>query len=152
MSDFPFMKEVERKERRPEFGDDRECLSPFLAELQEVIGLENTLALVETWGGVSLYVPETVSENHKIARVIGADAAQELAKVFGRDRLNIPLARDYKRSVRDREIYSRHQTGVSANDLALEYGLGARQVWEILGKMRDRVVRERYRKVMGRKA
>jgi Mor family transcriptional regulator len=151
MADFPFMKEVEKKDARPDFGDDRQYLSPFLAELQEVIGLNNTLALVERWGGVQLYVPESIPDNHKIAQLIGKDSAEALARYCGRERLNIPLARDYKRARRNAEIYNRHKAGESVNDLALEYGIGARQLWEVLGKMRDLIVRERYRKAMGRK-
>jgi Mor family transcriptional regulator len=151
MADFPFMKEVAKKEVKPDFGDDRQYLSPFLTELQDVIGLKNTLALVEQWGGVPLYIPESIPDNHRIAKLIGKDAADALARYCGRERINIPLARDYKRAQRNAEIYNRHKAGESANDLAIQYGLGARQMWEVIGEMKERIVAEKYRQAMKQK-
>ncbi len=148
MSDFKFMETVEKVEPRLEFGDDRQYLSPFLQELQRVIGLGNTLKLVERWGGVQLYVPGTIPDNHRIVEEIGRKAAGALAQYCGRERLNIPLARDYNRALRNSEIYRRHKAGKSVNELALEYGISSRQLWAILGQMRDRIVREKYRKTM----
>lgn len=148
MAEFEFMEKVPKKEVVPDFGDDRQYLSPLLVELQEVIGLDNTLKIVERWGGVKLYVPQDIPGNHKIAQLIGKEAADALARYCGLERLNIPLARDYRRAMRNNEIYTRHKAGESVNDLALEYGISARQLWEILSQMKGRIVEEKYRKLM----
>jgi hypothetical protein len=148
MAEFNFMEKVPKKEVVPDFGDDRQYLSPLLVELQSVIGLDNTLKLVERWGGVMLYVPQDIPENHKIAQLIGKTSADALARYCGLERLNIPLARDYRRALRNAEMYTRHKEGESVNELAREYGISARQLWEILSQMKARLVAEKYRKVM----
>ena len=53
--------------------------------------------------------------------------------------------------MRNNQLYTRHRAGESANDLALEYGISARQLWEILSQMKARLVAEKYRKAMKRK-
>jgi Mor family transcriptional regulator len=132
--------------------ESADLLSPLLLELEGIIGLEATLKLVDRWGGVQLYVPETMDANHAIAGLIGIKAAEELASYYGRERLNIPLARNYHRARRNRDLWLRHKAGESASQLALAFGISLRQVWEILAAERVLIDKEKYRKLMkGRK-
>ncbi len=57
-------------------------LSPFLYGLSELIGLSKALLLVEAYGGTPLYVPKSVDARHKLALLIGQEAAQKLASAY----------------------------------------------------------------------
>lgn len=149
---FDFYKGIKPAEPVAARRETTDLLSPLLLELEGLIGLDNTLKLVDRWGGVQLYVPETMDENHAIVKLIGMKAAEELATYYGRERLNIPLARNYHRARRNRDLWLRHKAGESASQLALSFEISLRQVWEILASERAAIEKEKYRKLMkGRK-
>ncbi|MBN2684596.1 MAG: hypothetical protein JXR40_04910 [Pontiellaceae bacterium] len=151
--EFGFMKDVKAVDVAPDFGDDREGLSPMLRELERVIGLDATLALVDRWGGINLYIPQTVPEGHTLAEAIGKEEAEKLSRYFGGDHISMPKAEEYRRLKRDHEIYRKKKSGVKANVLAREYGLTQRHIWQIISTEKDRIQRQRYKQVMkaGRK-
>ncbi|MBN2684986.1 MAG: hypothetical protein JXR40_06880 [Pontiellaceae bacterium] len=135
--EFGFMKDLPRTVV-DENLDATEGLSPMLKELERVVGLEATLALVERWGGINLYIPQTAPEGHVLALAIGVEAAEKLARYFGGDHISMPKAEEYKRLKRDREIWQKRQQGACANTLALDYGLTQRHIWQILSSERKR--------------
>jgi Mor family transcriptional regulator len=152
MSEFGFMKEVPVADVAPDFGDDREGLSPMLRELETVIGLEATLLLVDQWGGVNLYIPQSVADGHAIVEKIGLDAAEKLAGYFGGDHIAMPKAEEYRRLQRDREIYQKKKAGTPAHVLAREYNLTQRHVWQILSTEGARIQRNKYQAMMKKRS
>ncbi|MGE4489134.1 MAG: hypothetical protein AB7E95_06290, partial [Kiritimatiellales bacterium] len=68
MSEFSFMANVKRTETVLQFDDHRQFLSPLLVDIQELIGMENMMKLVERWGGIDLYIPSTMSDDHRIVQ------------------------------------------------------------------------------------
>ena len=151
MTEFSFMKEVPSVDVAPDFGDDREGLSPLLRELEQVIGLEATLALVERWGGVILYIPQSVPEEHPITEATGAEAAEKLCGYFGGNHISMPKAVEYRRLKRDHEIFLKRKTGMKASELAREYGLTQRHVFDIISAEQARIQRQKYKKLMKKK-
>ncbi len=149
MSEFSFFKTVEQRDVTADLGDNAQHFRPLLAELQRVIGMANTLKLVEHWGGVNLYVPAAMPRNHRIARVIGEEAAELLSRHFGLERIIVPLAHSYKTALRDAEIYRQHKAGEPAPALARKHGLTVRSVWKILKRVNFRIVKSKYKNLMG---
>lgn len=108
-------------------------LPPVARDLVEVIGLPAAVRLVEKWGGVRIYVPATVGEDHPLARMIGVDTARALCEYCAGELLAVPRAAAALREARNREIRARYADGESQARLARAYALTERQVRNILG-------------------
>ncbi|AFL76207.1 Mor transcription activator family protein [Thiocystis violascens] len=105
-----------------------------LREIADLIGLPGALDLVDTWGGVRLYLPlaHHLPDHHALVARLGRDAAERLCERFGGADLAIPRALAALRAARDRLICHEHAHGSPARALALRYRLSERRVWEIL--------------------
>lgn len=109
-------------------------LPGVLQEIAELIGLPGTLKLVETYGGVRLYVPKKIDAAHDLARLIGLDHATLLADTYGgEDHFDIPRAVAATRAVRDVHIRAARADGMTHRELALANKLTERQIRTILG-------------------
>lgn len=75
-----------------------ERLPDSVAQIAEVIGVDAALKLVRQWpratkcrtmprGRIAIYVPATMPADHPIAAIIGHEAAQKLAEIFGGENL-----------------------------------------------------------------
>ncbi len=108
-------------------------LPESLRELAELMGIGPVLALVGQYGGRDhLQVPRHAKPDHKLTKLIGQEAADKLCEYWGGDRLYIPKADVAMRCIRDQDIVRRYDEGERVNDLAAEYGITARRVWDIL--------------------
>lgn len=117
--------------------DCTSLLPGVLREIEPLIGMAATLRLVEAYGGVRLYVPRQMHARHPLARLLGLDAAQRLAEMFGgEEHFDIPRAVAIARQVRNRQLRS-ERNEKSQRELALQYGLTERQVRNILGDQDD---------------
>jgi len=109
-------------------------LPPSLRDIAELIGLPGTLRLVETYGGVRLYVPKKLDAEHKLAQLIGLEQAAKLADTYGGEmHFDIPRAVEATRAARDRCIRADQASGSTHRELALKYSLTERQIRNILG-------------------
>ena len=116
------------------FAIDANDLPPRLAQLAGTIGLAATLRLVECRGGTRIYVPETATPEHWLARIIGLPALQTLVESHRCDMLDIDRAAAAVRAARDREIIARYAAGESTAALALACNLTQRQIFNILAR------------------
>lgn len=105
-------------------------MSYVLGQLREAIGDEAALALIEARGGTAVFVPGDPREEQELVRIVGLDAARELASRWGKEYLSVPMAMDWR------------------IDRLLEKGLSAPKIALALGVHEDRV-RRRRRKVGG---
>lgn len=108
-------------------------------EIADVVGLGATAILVASYGGVRLYVPETISADHPLVQLIGLDAAQQLAQRFGGDRIEVPRCADALRRVRNRALIS-DAARMSQPELARKYHLTertVRMIWREAGIAAD---------------
>lgn len=118
---------------------DIEDLPAQAREIADLVGLGATTALVARYGGVRLYVPETIPSDHVLAALIGMDAAARLAQRYGGDRLEVPRCADALRRVRNRALVREAQS-MSQRELALKYGLterAVRLIWRDAGMPPD---------------
>lgn len=108
------------------------------AELAGLIGLPALLRLVERWGGLHLYVPERIREDHPLAAVIGIDAARKLSEVYGRDVIPVPACKSAVNRARDRLLRALYRDHAwPAHRIAWHTGLTERHVWRILAASDD---------------
>jgi hypothetical protein len=59
----------------------------------EVIGHDAALALVETFGGVRVYIPKDPPADSPVVKAIGMEAAVRLGRALGGESPRIPVAR-----------------------------------------------------------
>ncbi|MCS4503874.1 hypothetical protein NYO91_07260 [Arhodomonas aquaeolei] len=109
-----------------------EHLPHTLTEVVETIGMDTTLQLVESLGGVRVYVPENMRPDHVLVRVIGHRAAWRMAERFGGEPLVLPRCAASLRAERNARIRRERAGGATPAQLALRYGLTERQVYAIL--------------------
>jgi Mor family transcriptional regulator len=113
---------------------DISMLPPILQRIEQRVGLAATMAIVEQYGGVRLYVPLNPAPDHPLAKLIGLDKAQALAPEFGaEEHFPIPKAERALRALRDARIRADRQTK-TIRQLAREYGLIERRIHQILGE------------------
>lgn len=70
--------------------DRREQMSPFLADMSDVVGVEGVNQLVDARGGVHLYVSSSISKPGVLEARIGLEKANLLRKACGPKSLYVP--------------------------------------------------------------
>lgn len=111
---------------------DVDQLPQTVAEISEIVGIDATLRLVEAWGGVRLYVPQQMPEDHLLVSTLGRDEAELLAEHYGGETILIPRCLAALRAVRNTHICNERDKGASIALLALRHHLTERQVYAIL--------------------
>ena len=111
-------------------------LPHFLQELIEIIGYPATLLLVEHFGGIRVFVPDSTQKltaDHVLVRRLGLDAAIRLTEYSPSAEIPVPRCVAALRRVRDGEIRrAHHEDGVTAARLARAHALTERQIYAIL--------------------
>lgn len=103
--------------------------------IAELIGLPATLKLVERFGGVRVYVPQTMPPSHALVDLLGADAAERLSRAFGGDEhFDVPRCTLAARRLRDAALIADFLDGTSHRALALKYRLTERAVRKIIAR------------------
>ena len=116
------------------FGITDEDLSRTGQGFSAVIGLPLTLKLIEKYRGKSLYVAKNAPAGSDLVQVIGEDAAVRLGEYYGRERINIPMERNLELKIRNMKIIKKYRGGRSVSQLTEDFGIGSRQLWEILAQ------------------
>ena len=114
-----------------------EELPQSLVEVADVIGLSATLVLVEKAGGVRIYIPDRLGDDHRLIEWLGRDAAVRLSEAYAMEELIVPRCAEQLRNVRNRCIRQERTQGDSTAALALRYRLTERQVFTILSRQED---------------
>lgn len=103
----------------------------ILEDICAEIGYGATTALVAWFGNGNLYIPETVSEQHPIAKAIGVKPLQRLSAAWGGETLWVADCAAEARDRRDRAVAILLGQGKGAKDIAREVGLTERRVQQI---------------------
>lgn len=124
--------------------DVEHLLPPTGRRIVAVIGLPAFAALISRIPGVVFPVPkrgnrEGEARYEELAGYIGPDAASEMCKHFGGERIAIPMCRSAWRELRDRqlrtdfdELTREHSALYAASKVAVRYRVTDRMVWSIL--------------------
>ena len=120
--------------------DDVEPCSAWtesMLEMAEWIGPAATLRLIAAFGGIELYVPLEMTEDHPIAEAIGIDAARRLVAIYGRERLDLPAGNPAIAAARRQKVLAQVKAGtLSKQKAARQLGTSARYVRQLLAQPR----------------
>lgn len=94
-----------------------------------IIGAEATFRLIETNGGLRIYIPKHPNQGTLLARQIGLRAARQLAAEFGGEELKVPVARPWR-------VATYSINGLSARAIALRLCVCEETVLSLLRGMR----------------
>lgn len=107
-------------------------LPEVLREIADLVGVPATLKLVESYGGTHLIVPSRYNPDHPLTRVVGHAASVQICQRYSGTSLYVARIKSAIKTLRDIEIASRYDGGVSVPQLAREYELSDRQIWNVL--------------------
>lgn len=104
-------------------------------DLKELLGQEAAEALMQKRGGVDIFVPQKITAEHALAKLLGVAAAARLCNAYAQTYITVPNGRKQKpKNGAARELLAK---GVPARDVALELGLTERYVRDILARARE---------------
>lgn len=116
-------------------------LPDTIKALVELLGYPLTMKLVETHGGTRLKVPKGRQQQKKgrdvsaeLVELLGSAPAAVFMGTYGGERLDIPRCAALLQAERNKLIVEAYGRGKAVHELAREYSLGERQIWNILKK------------------
>lgn len=103
-----------------------------LEDISAVIGFTGALHL-SAWfgGGNNLYVPDSVDENHFIARLLGLQNAKRLVDEWGNQHLAIPSMKIYNELLKRKQIGRQFEMGFGSREIATQFRMTERRVQQI---------------------
>lgn len=104
-----------------------DLLPPQARQLVRLIGMANTLALLEKRGGVTLRIPVNAHEAVVLKEILPMEAIVKLCEAMPGQRLELPKIDKIVKQVRNRVIKSERKE-LSAASVALRHNLSRRQV------------------------
>ena len=110
---------------------DIKILPYVVQDIAHIIGLADTLKLVDYYKGRKMWVPAEFKPAHILCKIAGATSATKLIAEYGGETLEIPKCDHAMRAVRNVQIIKSHQ---SQSQLAIEWALTVRQIRNIQGK------------------
>ena len=97
-------------------------------DLGAVVGFSNTVLICGILGGKTLYVPEKVAADHRLATLLGDTAFRRLVEEWGGETLTIPGLADFGRWQRIRKAATLRMQGRSLHCIAAMTGVTYQQV------------------------
>lgn len=109
-----------------------EMKNTTLDDVAAVIGFTATLRLSAWFGdGGNLYVPETVTEDQLLPKLIGISSAKKLSAEWGKQHLSLPRLRAYEDDVKKRIIARMLEHKMSTREIAVHIRMSERRVQQI---------------------
>lgn len=126
-------------------GADR--LPASVREVAEVIGFDATMRLIELLprvrpkchpgGRVRIYVPRGMADDHRMVQIIGREAADRLARVFGGEEICLAVCAATQRAKRNAEIRRMVAEGATPTTIAAHFRISARQAQNVVREIAD---------------
>ena len=111
---------------------DERLLSPLTRIFANEIGLSQTLVLLVARGGTQIRIPSVPEESTELSKIITIDSIARLTKKYAGKRFDLPKADGAIKQLRNQAIRAAFKTK-TAPQLALEYGLSRKQIFNIVG-------------------
>lgn len=122
-----------------DYSLDTSKLPERLNELINLIGLPETLKLLESKGGSACYIPKSVKPHCPLLKIISFESIAKLSAEYCGESIDLPKADHINRQIRDREIIRKSILGASRNELVNQYNLSRRQIGNIRRSQRARL-------------
>lgn len=104
-------------------GVDRPWMTPLLNRIAGIAGEKAAVILGHEKACRLIYIPNTVSEGHWLAELIGLEPARALAEHFGSQKLLIPPVLNGSKRQRADAIARLSAEGLSLNEVAAILGV-----------------------------
>lgn len=111
-------------------------LPGVLREICGLVGLHDTLKIVQHFGGTRLYIRQQFDPTHPLVALIGHAQATKLWTLKSGD-VDIPKAEIAIKAVRDKRIRQERIGGIELARLAIKYHLTERQISNICRGVTD---------------
>ena len=106
-----------------------EAILPYVVQdIANLIGLADTLKLVDHFKGTVMRVPSQYKPEHMLCKIVGDKHAIRIIEQFKGSTLEIPKCEAALRYVRDKKIIASEK---SQSQLAIEHNLTVRQIRNI---------------------
>lgn len=109
-----------------------EDMPESLREIKEELGMEAAMILLHHFGGIRVFIPKRLPDNHDLCAKLGVEVAHKCSRIFGGETLSIPRAAKAMRKARNLEITSSYDRGVPVRTLSAQFRLTERQIYTIL--------------------
>lgn len=103
----------------------------MLQNLVDLIGHDATAALIATFGGTRVYIPQVAEPDDTLSVLIGHLPACALAQIFGGDRLEVPNP-----PPRRTRILELRASGLTINAIARTLSCTRRRVFQVIAEAR----------------
>ncbi len=111
-----------------------ELLPPTARELLSLLGEADALALMRGCPGQRLRVPRAMNDKHVLAHTLSGAAYKAMVRRFGGQDLHVPNCKAALLKIRDAQMVSDYDAGLTPNALCLKYGLTHRAVQRALNR------------------
>lgn len=110
-------------------------LAPSLQNLVSIMGLDNTLNLINHLGGTRVFVPKNYRPASRLARYLDDDGFRKLIEAFKGEPLTIATGFSTRIKIRNRKIISDFDRHMSVKDIARREHLTERQIYSIINRV-----------------
>jgi len=114
-----------------------EPLPELLQRVADVAGAVVAYKFAEAFGGTKIYLPATVQEDSKLARAVGAAAAEKIVKEVGSGHILVPLGPHATHTRVRRAIRQQLKAGLSTARVARQLGCHERTVERVRRDLRE---------------
>lgn len=102
-----------------------------LSQLIRLIGVPDTLRLLEARGGLRYRVPRHPERAEVLTRLISRESVRTLCEALGDQEIDLPKSDKLHAQIRDAAIRAERAAGASAAEVARRYRLTRRRVLQI---------------------
>lgn len=113
-----------------------DLLPPQARNLVKLIGMANTLTLLEKRGGITLRIPVNALESDVLLAILPVEAVQALSEAMPGQRLELPKCDKIIKQLRNLAIRQARKNQ-SASQLATAYNLSRRQIINLTRALPD---------------
>lgn len=106
-------------------------LPPVLRTIADAAGVTAALKLAQARGGTRIYVPHRVTDDHWLAELVGLAAAQEIARLYAGENIDIPLGLTGSAQNARRAAREALDAGASVAQAARAAGITERTVYNL---------------------
>ena len=103
-----------------------------LERLIDTLGFPKVLEIVRRIGGLTIYFPEKLTQDHFLVTLLGPDLARELCAYYQGDELSIPNMDRFRKTCRNQAIIDAYDNGDSIRKITLKHRLTDRQIRSII--------------------
>lgn len=113
-----------------------EYLPESMREMISVIGLDDTMTIVDERGGIQLWLPSRPKTDHWLYTTIGKAQFQKLTEYYGSGYLDIPRCAKALQKLKEEQIVAAREDGETMFSLAQKHDMTVRGVRKLLARVK----------------